>query len=64
MLGNDRRPWTLDRWLPRDVVCAYLTMQYFALIHIFIRPQANSTLVDHVQLFLIGFGIHFDGGMG
>lgn len=52
-----RRPWTRDRWLVLDVVCAYLTLQYFALIHVFIRPQPGGTLADYAELALIGLGI-------
>lgn len=55
-----RKPWTRDRWFWLDVVCSYLTFQYFSLIHVFIRPQSNSTLMDHVKLFLIGLGIHLE----
>lgn len=53
-----RQPWTADKRFVLDIACSYLTFQYFSLIHIFIRPQTNSTLMDHVRLFLIGFGIH------
>ena len=52
-----RRPWTRDRWLVLDVVCAYLTLQYFALIHVFIRPQPGGTLADSARLVLIGLGL-------
>lgn len=52
-----RKPWTLDRRLPLDVLCAYLTLQYFALIHIFIRPQPGGSLADSTRLLLIGLGL-------
>lgn len=52
-----RRPWTRDRRIVLDVLCAYLTFQFFALIHVFIRPQDGGTLGDYVRLFLRGFGI-------
>ena len=55
-----RKAWTFDRRFPLDILCSYLTFQYFSLIHIFIRPQTNSTLTDHIKLFLIGLGIHLD----
>jgi D-alanyl-lipoteichoic acid acyltransferase DltB (MBOAT superfamily) len=55
-----RRPWTRDRRLALDVICAYLTLQYFALIHIFIRPQPGGSLQDYAQLMLIGLGIHLE----
>lgn len=53
-----RKPWTRDRRFFLDILCAYLTFQYFSLIHIFIRPRSGSELMDHVRLFLIGLGIH------
>jgi len=53
-----RRAWTMDRWLLTDVLAAYATMQYFALIHIFARPAHGSTVWDEFQLFLLAFGIH------
>jgi hypothetical protein len=52
-----RKPWTLDRRLVLDLLCAYLTLQAFALIHIFIRPQPGGSLAEYVRLFLIGLGI-------
>jgi len=52
-----RRAWTRDRWIWLDVVCAYLTFQYFALIHVFIRPQDGGSLGRYVELFLLGLGI-------
>ncbi|MDC0668125.1 hypothetical protein [Nannocystis radixulma] len=53
-----RRPWTRDRRIVLDVVCAYLTIQFFALIHVFIRPQDGGSLWAYTRLFLRGFGIH------
>jgi len=53
-----RKPWTADKRLGLDILCCYLTFQYFSLIHIFIRPREDSVLMDHVRLFLIGLGIH------
>jgi len=53
-----RKPWTRDKRLGLDILCCYLTFQYFSLIHIFIRTRADSVLMDHVRLFLIGLGIH------
>ena len=55
-----RKPWTLDRWLVTDVLAAYLTIQYFGLIHIFARPAQGSSVWDLTRLFLKGFGIHLD----
>ncbi len=56
-----RKPWTWDRWLPTDVIAAYCTIQYYALIHIFARPSSNSTVWDLSRLFLRGFGFHIEG---
>jgi hypothetical protein len=56
--GRTRWPWTRDRWLPVDVLCAYLTFQFFALIHIFARPRPDMSLWELAKLFLQGFGIH------
>ena len=53
-----RKPWTWDKRIGLDIICCYLTFQYFSLIHIFIRPRTDSELIDHVRLFLIGLGIH------
>lgn len=53
-----RKPWSRDWWLIKDVVAVYLVLQYFAIIHIFIRPVPDSSVGDLFQLFLIGFGIH------
>ena len=52
-----RKPWTLDRHLWKDVVAAYCMLQYYALIHIFARPAAGSSVWDLGRLFLTGFGI-------
>ena len=55
-----RRPWTRDAWLLKDILAAWATLQYFALIHIFARPVPGSTLGDLTRLFLRGFGIQLD----
>ena len=52
-----RKPWTFDRWFAVDVLAAYITIQYFALIHIFARPTEASTLGDMFVLFMLGLGI-------
>jgi hypothetical protein len=52
-----RRPWTRDRWIVADVAAVYVTLQFFGLIHIFMRPAADGTVADLFRLFLIGFGI-------
>ena len=52
-----RKPWTLDRWFALDMLSAYVTIQYFALIHIFARPSETSSLEDMFVLFMLGLGI-------
>lgn len=52
-----RKPWTLDRWFAADLLAAYVTIQYFALIHVFARPTEASTIGDMLVLFLLGLGI-------
>jgi hypothetical protein len=52
-----RRPWTRDRWFVLDLVCGYLTLQYFALIHIYIRPQPGGSLRASTALVLRGLGL-------
>lgn len=56
-----RRPWTWDRWIWTDVLAAYATLQFYALIHIFARPHRDSTTGDLFRLFLKGFGIDVSG---
>lgn len=53
-----RKPWSKDRWIFTDVLAAYATLQFFALIHVFNRSAGGSTVVDQATLFLIAFGIH------
>ncbi len=55
-----RRPWTWDRRFPLDILSAYLTFQFFALIHVFIRPHEGGSLWSYTQLFLRGFGISLE----
>jgi hypothetical protein len=53
-----RKPWTKDRWIMTDLLAAYATLQFFALIHVFNRSAGGSTVIDQAKLFLIAFGIH------
>jgi len=53
-----RKPWTKDRWIMTDVLAAYATLQFFALIHVFNRSAGGSTVLDQAKLFFIAFGIH------
>ena len=52
-----RKPWTFDRWFAVDLLAAYITIQYFALIHIFARPTEGSTMTDLFVMFMLGLGI-------
>ena len=52
-----RKAWTLDRWFAVDLLAAYVTIQYFALIHIFMRPSEASSVEDLFMLFMLGLGI-------
>ena len=52
-----RRPWSLDRRLPLDLLSAYVTLQFFSLITIFRRPCGGSSLLDRCRLILVGLGI-------
>jgi len=54
---NRRRAWALDRWFAVDLLAAYATIQYFALIHIFARPSPANSLEDLFMLFMLGLGI-------
>ena len=44
-----------------DVLAAYCTLQYYALIHIFARPARDTTVWDSCRLFLKGLGIDVSG---
>lgn len=62
LLGRRRRkPWTRDLWLPKDVLAVYLTLQYFALIHIYARPVPGSSIGDLFRLFMKAFGVELSG---
>ena len=52
-----RKPWTFDRWFAIDLLSAYITIQYFALIHIFARPTEGSSTSDLFVLFMLGLGL-------
>ncbi len=52
-----RKAWTFDRWFAVDLLAAYVTIQYFALIHVFARPTEASTFQDLLVLFMLGLGI-------
>ena len=41
-----------------DVLGAYATLQFFGLIHIFMRPIPGISDWELWRLFLVGFGIH------
>ena len=52
-----RKPWTLDCWFVVDLLAACVTIQYFALIHIFAQSSPARSLEDLALLFLLGLGI-------
>ena len=54
---RQRKAWTLDRWFAVDLLAAYVTIQYFALIHVFARPTEASSFTDLLVLFMLGLGI-------
>ncbi len=51
-----RKPWTLDKKIGWDFLSAYVTLQYFALIHIFVYTVPQATLADNIRIFLTGLG--------
>lgn len=53
-----RKPWTMDKWLPLDVLAAYGTLQFYGLIHVFFYRHDGGSTWNDTRLFLIGFGIH------
>jgi len=55
---STRRKWSPGPRLIGDVLAAYCTWQFYALIHIFNRPVPGSTVWDHFRLFLRAFGLH------
>ena len=52
-----RKSWTFDKWIWTDFIAVYLTIQFFALIHVFARPHIDGNLADYTNLFLIGLGL-------
>ncbi len=57
--GRRRRHWTLDRWLPLDVLGAYVTAQFYGIIHIFysVLVFRGGSATDYWTIFLRGFGL-------
>ena len=53
---TSRKPWTLDKDIGWDFLSAYVTLQYFAMIHIFVYTIPEATLADNFRLFLTGLG--------
>ncbi|MEK7232854.1 MAG: hypothetical protein AAB268_03490 [Elusimicrobiota bacterium] len=53
---RERRPWTRDRRIILDLLRAYLTIQFFALLHVFAYPGTDATAADLWRVFLRGFG--------
>lgn len=56
-----RKPWSWDRWIVGDIIAAYATLQFFALIHVFARPVSGSTVWDLFRLFFSAFGVDLKG---
>ncbi len=56
---SSRRPWALDKKIGWDFLSAYATLQYYALIHIFVYTIPEATLADNFRLFFTGLGIQF-----
>jgi len=54
---KSRKSWTWDKKFPLDLFAAYVTWQYYALIHIFMNRCSHGSVWDHFQLFLIGLGL-------
>ncbi|QPJ65165.1 MAG: hypothetical protein G3M78_07085 [Candidatus Nitrohelix vancouverensis] len=54
---DSRKPWTFDRRIVLDAFAAYVTLQFYALIHVFYHYCQEGTTAQHFKLFLIGFGI-------
>jgi len=52
-----RKPWTWGAGIIGDVIAVYLTIQYYALIHIFIFPAGEVSVWDLFRLFFAGIGI-------
>jgi hypothetical protein len=57
--GRRRAPWTLDRWLVTDVLAAFVTTQFYAVIHVFYYAQYVNlgTPADYWVMFLRAFGL-------
>jgi hypothetical protein len=54
---TSRKPWTPDKYFFCDILSAYATLQFYALIHIFVYTDDNATVTDSFLLLLSGFGI-------
>jgi hypothetical protein len=59
--GRRRRHWTLDRWIPLDVLGVYVTAQFYGIIHIFYSvvffKHGYGSAADYWTIFLRGFGL-------
>jgi hypothetical protein len=52
-----RKPWTRDWKIALDVLAAYCTLQFYALIHIFFKFHKDTTQWQQWQLFLPALGV-------
>ena len=56
---TSRKPWTPDKFFFCDILSAYATLQFYALIHIFVNTHNKATVTDSLLLLLAGLGIRF-----
>ncbi len=52
-----RETWT-RRTFAWDIACAVVTIQFYALLHVFAWSADQATLWDRWKMFLIGFGLY------
>jgi D-alanyl-lipoteichoic acid acyltransferase DltB (MBOAT superfamily) len=57
--GRRRKPWSFDRRILLDVLAAYVTAQFYAMIHVFYYSYyiTAGTVWDHWVIFLRGLGL-------
>ncbi|MDX8409173.1 MAG: hypothetical protein R8J84_03890 [Mariprofundales bacterium] len=54
-----RQPWQWNRYFLIDLCSMLLTIQFYALLHIFVIHPEDATLIELTQLFLLAFGIQW-----
>ncbi len=55
---RNRKPWTWGWRILTDILAAYVTIQFYCLIHIYGRPVPGGSVWEYTRLLLIGLGIH------